>query len=863
MDHELAEEMRDHLERKATKNAARGMTREEAVYAAQRQLGNSTLQREQSRLTWGFPSVESWLQDLRFGLRVLRKAPGFSTVAILTLALGLGATTAIFSIVNTIVLRPLPYKDSERLAMVWTRSPMFPDFNLGESKSDFDDIKSQAQAFEAMSMYRTSGMTLSGNGEPERVEAVQVTPGFLDMFGVRPEMGRDIEPDDEQGASGSVVLLSQSVWRQRFAADTHILGRRLTLDQKPFTVVGVLPRGFDFPVPDAFLVPLTLSVDEQQSRGYRFFRAIGRLRPGTRLQTAQAELDTLAARLSSQYPENDSGVNFNAISLQNETVGDARSSLMVLLGAVTFLMLIACANVGNLLLAKGTQRQKEISIRSALGCTRPRIVRQLLVESVLLALLGGAAGLLVAALGIDAFKALAPGNIPRLSELRVEPAVAWFAFVFASCAGIVCGLAPALHTTRFDLTTALKDRMAAWISHGPRRFSLRSFLVVFELALALVLLTGSALMVQSLVRTLRVDPGFSTDHMLTAQINLPAARYGTPEAAQMFVERLLDQLHARPELSQSAVTNFATLGGTLAIQTFDPATLGLNEKKTTLEFKSVDPHYFETFGIPLLSGRLFTERDTAAAPQVLIVNESLARRYFPGQNPLGKELSLDSKRAGSKSQRQIVGVVADVRDVTLRDQARPELYSPLLQQRTIGSLHLYVRTRADNPELLASSLRQCIWAVDKDMPVTHIESLTAAISQSLAEPRFRTWLLSLFAGAGLALTLIGIYGVISYSVSQRTQEIGVRVALGAPRERVLGLILGQGLRLALLGAAIGLAGSLALTRVIASELFGVKPADPATLIGAVLSMLGIVLLAAYLPARRATRVDPVIALRHE
>ena len=338
----------------------------------------------------------------------------------------------------------------------------------------------------------------------------------------------------------------------------------------------------------------------------------------------------------------------------------------------------------------------------------------------------------------------------------------------------------------------------------------------------------------------------------------------------MFVERLLDQLHGRPELGRTAVTNYATLGGpgALAIISFDPATLGLDEKPTTLEFKSVDPGYFENIGIRLLAGRVFTERDTMGAPRVFIVSESLARRYFPGQDPLGKSLSLDTKRSGSKpsnpnGQRQIVGVVADARDVTLRDEARPELYSPLLQQSKIGRLHLYVRTRADNPEQLASSLRQCIWAVDKDMPVTHIESVAAGISESVAEPRFRTLLLCLFAAAGLALTLIGIYGVISYSVSQRTQEIGVRVALGAPRARVLNLILGQGLRLALLGAAIGLAGSLALTRVIASELFGIKPADPATLIGAVLSMLGIALVAAYLPARRATRVDPVIALRHE
>jgi putative ABC transport system permease protein len=388
--------------------------------------------------------------------------------------------------------------------------------------------------------------------------------------------------------------------------------------------------------------------------------------------------------------------------------------------------------------------------------------------------------------------------------------------------------------------------------------------VVSELALALVLLTGSALMVQSLLRTLRVDPGFRTDHLLTAQLSISPTRYGTPELSHAFVERLLNELHARPELSQAAISNYATLGGALAVQTFDPATLGLVEKPTTWEFKSVDSGYFKTMGIALLSGRVFTTRDTAAATQVVIINESLARRFFPGQNPLGRELTFDSMRTKQKKYgHQIVGVVADVRDVLLRDPVRPELYTPLLQQLGLETLHLYVRTQAENPEELSTSLRQCVWSVDKDMPVTHVESLATTISQSVAEPRFRTFLLCSFAAAGLALTLIGIYGVISYSVSQRTQEIGVRVALGAPRERVLSLILGQGLRLALLGAAIGLAGSLALTRVIASELFGIKPADPATLIGAVLAMLSVALLAAFLPARRATRVDPVIALRHE
>jgi putative ABC transport system permease protein len=807
------------------------------------------------------PGFESWLQDLRFGARMLRRAPGFSTVAVLTLALGLGATTAIFTIVNTIVLRPLPYRDSQRMVTLWTRSPNFPGYDLGSSKSDFDDIQSQARTFEALALYRRGDVTLTGAGEPERIPAAEITPGFLGFFGVRPELGRDLQPGDEQAKSGYAIL-SQALWRQRFGADPDILGKSLTLEQKPYTIIGVLPRGFDFPSPGTVLVSIILDADQRQRRGSGFFRAIGKLKPGIGLPTAQAELEGIAARLSSQYPDQDSGMKIVAKSMQAETVGGAKSSLMVLLGAVTFLLLIACANVGNLLLAKGAQRQREISIRLALGSTRARMMRQLLVESVLLALLGGAAGLLVAALGVSAFRAFAPAGTPRLSELRVEPAIAWFAFLLSSGVGLACGLAPALHSSRFDLTGTLKDGLSS-LGHGRRRWSLRSGLVVVELAMALILLAGSALMVQSLVNSLTVEPGFPTDHLLTAQLNLAAERYPTQESADMFVERLLDQLHARPELSRVAITNFATLRGMLALQSFDPATLGLQEKTTTLEFKAVNPGYFETLKIPLLSGRFFNDRDSAGAQQVAIVNESMARHFFPGQNPLGRQLQFESKAISAKNQPQIVGVVADVRDVTLTAEARPELYTPLLQQRKLNGLYLYIRTHTDSPAQLASSLRQCVWAVDKDMPITHVESLASTISQSVAEPRFRTWLVSSFAVAGLVLTLIGIYGVISYSVSQRTREIGVRVALGAPRERVLRLILGQGLRMALLGAAIGVAGSLALARAMASQLFGVKPADPVTLAGAVLAMLVVAIAAAYLPARRATRVDPVIALRSE
>ena len=858
MDRDLAEEMRDHLQRKIEKNIAAGMTREEALYLARRQLGNPTLQQEQSRAAWGFSLLDSLLQDLRYSFRGLRKSLGFSGVAILTLALGIGATTAIFSIANTVLLRPLPFKDSARILHVWTDDPKFPNFHVGVSVPDFEEIKSQAHSFETMVIYWRVQWNLIGAGEPEQLTGAAVTPGFLGLFGIQPQLGRDFQPEDEQTRKGKVVLLSHGIWQRRFGGEPAVVGRQITLDHDSYTVVGVLPKDFDFPY--TILVPLTFDSERLRARYARFFFVYAKLRQGIRLPAAQAELNSISARLSSQYPAEDSGMRLTAIGLQEETTQPARTGLMVLLGAVGFLLLIACANVGNLLLARGMRRQREIAVRAALGASRGRVFRQLLVESLLLAFLGGTAGLVLAGLGIEGFKAFAPQATPRLEELRLEPAIAWIALVISSLAGVVCGLAPALHTSRSELVSALKDRIGASGPSGGGRSWLRGLLVVSEVALALVLMTGSALMVQSLVRILKVDPGFRTDHLLTAELNLPKARYASDESRQLFVQRLIDGLRARSDLRRSALSDFSTLEHMVAVHTFDPKTLGINEKQTTFLTKCVDPGYFETLGIPLLSGRTFTDRDLAAATRVVVINHSLARHYFPGNTPLGKTLQLGDK---PEDQRQIVGVVADIHDVGLKEQPRPQFYLPLLQGFSRQSLHLYIRTRSGDPVQLASALQQSVWAIDKDLPVNHVDSMAAIISRSVAEPRFRTWLLSAFAMAGLSLTVIGIYGVISYSVGQRTREIGIRVALGAHPASVLRLILGQGLRLALLGALAGLVGALALTRLIASELYGVKPADPATLAGTVLLMFAIASLAAYIPARRATRVDPVMALRQE
>jgi putative ABC transport system permease protein len=857
MDRELAEEMRQHLELKTRHNVATGMDEEEARYAAQRQLGNLTRMEEESRQSWGFPFLESLAQDVRYGLRGLRKSPGFTVVAIITLALGIGATTAIFSVVNTVLLRPLPYQDAQRIARIQTISPMFPEFQLGESIPDFEDIRSGARSFETVAAYQEKPVNLTGPGEPEQISAAAISAEFLPLLGVSPALGHGIQPDDEHEKNGKVALLSHRLWRDRFGSDPNVAGRTVALEQKPYTIIGVMPASFEFPRKRTDLWLPLIVTPEEAKRGNWFFHVLAKLRPEQRMQAAQTELDNLAARLSSQYPKDDAGIQFKLTPLQDQVTGNAKSGLMLLLGAVGFLLLIACANVSNLVLSRGVQRQNEIAIRAALGASRARISRQLLVESMLLACLGGAAGMLVAVYGVDAYRALAPADVPRLSELRVDPAIAWIALALSSLAGILCGLAPALHTSRPDLNLSLKERAASGQVVG-RLFSLRGWLVVAEVALALVLLDGSALMVQSMVRMLSVDAGFRTDHMLTAELNLPKARYATVDARRIFVQQLLDTLHANDRLKDVAMSDSAALTDSLKMMTFEPGTLGAGDKSATLQMRSVAPGFFETLRIRLVSGRPFNETDGKGATRVAIINEAMGRRYFSGQNVLGKVLKFGPE---PDDQCQIVGMVADTRDVTLRAEPRPQVYLPLLRN-TEASLHLFVRTSAD-PLALAADLRKAVWAIDKDEPVSHVQSMTEVIAQSVAEPRFRTWLLGVFAAAGLTLTLVGIYGVVSYMAGQRTREIGIRVALGAQRGNVLRLVLGQGVRLAMAGAVAGVVGSLALTRLLKGQLFGIKPTDPATLIGAAVLMLLVALAACYAPARRATRVDPLVTLRHE
>ena len=573
LERELQEEMRQHVALKTEKNLAVGMDPEEARYAAQRQLGNMTRQQEESRQSWGFPLLESLVQDIRYGLRGLRQSPGFTLVATATLAVGIGATTAIFSIVNTVLLHPLPYKDSSRLVRVWTESSTFPDSKMGQSVLNFNDIKAQAHSFQGIAVYSRRAFSLTGNGEPEQIFACAISPGFLALFGIHPEMGRDFLPEDQQGKNGNVVLLSHGLWQRRFGGDPNIAGKQVTLEEKSYTVVGVVPPAFRFPGKSDAWVPLVFPARAQRERTWWLYFAIAKLRTGVTLESAQTELDGIAAGLRNAYPKETPGLRFPLTTIQQYLVHKEKAELLVFLAAVGFLLLIACANVSNLVLSRGLQRQREIAVRAALGASRGRILRQLLIESLTLAFAGGLAGLLLALAGVGAFRSLAPPEFPRLGELRAEPVIVFFTFAISAVAGIISGLAPALYTSRSDLNLAIKERNAV-ADPAAKKFSLRGLLVVTEIALALVLLTGSALMAQSLSRMLGVDTGMRTDHLLTAELRVAKAKYGTENAQRLFLQRLLESLQAYPQITGVAVSDQTLLDpdGEAEIS-FDPSLL--------------------------------------------------------------------------------------------------------------------------------------------------------------------------------------------------------------------------------------------------------------------------------------------------
>jgi putative ABC transport system permease protein len=802
--------------------------------------------------------IEGVTQDIRYGLRGLRKSPGFTVVAMLTLTLGIGASTAIFSVVNTVLLRPLPFRDSARLVSLTTMSARWPEMVMGQSIPNLRDIDAQSHSFETTVTLLSRARTLTESGYPEQLFTFEVSSGFLSLMGFHPVLGRDFLPQDEQRQNGDIVILSYQLWQRKFASDPNILGTVVKLDKQPFTVIGVLPPNFEFVGRIDALAPLVVPPDLQQQRSMWIYQTIAKLRPGVSPSMAQSDLDSIAAGIARQYSEDESGIRFHMGPLV-QGISERKPELLALLGGVGFLLLIACANVSNLVLSRGLRRQREIAVRTALGASRWRILRQLLIESFLLALGGGMAGVVFAAAGVRLFRILAPPGFPRLIELRVDPTILLIAFILSALAGVLFGLAPAISTARSDLNPVIRENSAA-TSAPARTLSLRNILVVAEVALVLVLLTGSALMVQSMVRLLNVDTGLRIDHLVTGQLTLPKARYASTEKQQIFLQRLYDSLQAQSQFNGVALTNTPMFSGQVFnLKHFNPSFMGINEEETNFEAITVTPGFFETLGVRLERGRFFNAHDVKGSSPVVIINESVAKRFFPGQDPIGKMLQFS--RDDSTQQYQVVGLVADTRDSSLDAGLRTQVYFSLLQEPW-ERVHILVRTSLDSATAIAS-VRRVVESVDKELPLTRARTVEENLSATVAQPRFRTWLFSIFALAGFILTLIGIYGVISYSVSQRTRELGIRIALGAQSGSLLKLVLRQAAILAVTGAVFGVVGSLLLTRLLASQLFEVKPGDPVTLIGTALLMMIIALVAAWVPARRATKVDAMTALRQE
>lgn len=796
------------------------------------------------------------MQDIRFALRQLAKAPGFTCIAVLTLALGVGACTAIFTVVNSVLLRPVEYPESERLLVIRESNlPQYPEFSV--SPANYRDFAAQADALESSFAARSSSYNLTGRGEPSRVVAQRVTGRFFEVLKVQPMLGRGFGPAEDAPGKDAVVVLSYAYWQKQFGGAPGVIGETITLNNRPCTIVGVMPATFRRGATTDLWAPMAFNEQEWAGRGGHYITMYARLKPGFTFEQARAQLDTIAARLAEKYPDTNKNWGVVVKTILNASTGNLRPTLFILLGAVGLLLLIACANVANLLLARATARQREISIRSALGSSRWRIVRQLLTESLVLGLFGGVLGTLIGKWSLDAMLAIAPADLPRAAEIALDGRALAFTLAVAVLTGIAFGLVPALQSLRVNLVDALKDGSRG-ASDGGRRHWVRNGLVVLEVALALMLLSGAGLLMRSFLQLSSTSPGFDPKNALWVSVNLPGAKYDTAVKQNAVVESLLSRFRALPGVTSVGVTHVMPFSGSdyalgLEIEgkPVPPADL------PSTNYFSVSPDYFKAMGIPLLRGRDFTAQDRMDSPHVAIISQSLASQYFPDQNPLGKRISVTNQ--DGQIWREVVGVVGDIKHTAIDQPTQPQTYEPILQAQFTG-LNFAVRTAGD-PTTLIAALRREVYAVDPDQPVGRVDPLVKLVADSMARQRFAFTLFTVFSGLALLLASIGIYGVMAYNVSQRTGEIGVRMALGATATDVVKLILSQGLGVIGLGLLVGLGATLALARVIQSMLYGTNPRDPLTL-AVIAVLLAVVAIAACLiPALRATKVDPLVALR--
>jgi len=811
--------------------------------------------------------MDTIIKDIRYGVRGLLKHPGFTAIVVITLALGIGASTAIFSVVDSVLLRRLPYRTAERIVAIQEHDP---NGRRGQSTSaNFYDWRQQNTVFEHLSAIKITTTNLALSDHAERIDLAQTNADFFDIFGITPQYGRLFIPQDEQAGHEPVVVMSNALWQRRFGSDPSLVGRSITLDGRNYNVIGIAPPGFQYPdktelwLPPLRLVPeLYPDQDVTQTRRMGYLTVVALLKPGVSLQQAAGEMETITGRLRQQYPDSNNKRFNRVVSLHEHLVGDTNKLLWLLLGAVTFVLLIGCANVANLLLASGASRQKEIAIRVSLGASRWRVVRQLFTESMLLALTGGVVGLLIAFWGLAAITKLLPADFPRLNEIHIDLRVLGFSFVASMLTGILFGLVPALQVSRSDVQEAIRESGRG--ASGSRRQSrFRQALIVVEVALSVVLLAGAGLLFRSFLRLQSVDTGFVSQQVLTARLTPSGTNYTNDADYAKFYNGVIEKVGAIPGVQDVALINTLPLykGPTSGFRV-EGRPVTTPDKWPSVNYRVVSPNYFRAMGIPVLQGRAYTDRDNENAPLVMMVNQQLAREIFPDENPVGKRITFGGTNTdGQPRWFEIVGVVANVRSLELREAPTAELYFSA-QQDLWPAMSLVVRSSVE-PSSLGASVRQAVNEVDRSVPVADVKTMDHVVNESITQPRFNLFLLGLFSTVAMILSAAGIYGVTAYTVTQRTRELGIRLALGAQVGDVLKMILGQGMAVIGVGLAAGLAAAFGLMRLLRSLLFGVGENDPLTFAAITGVLVLVALIACYIPARRATKVDPLVALRSE
>ncbi|HEV8581580.1 MAG TPA: ABC transporter permease [Thermoanaerobaculia bacterium] len=866
---EIDEEMRFHLEMRARSLADQGLPPQEAESGARRAFGNPLLLRERTRDADVWVGLDTLLQDVRHSFRMLRRSPGFTVAAVVTLALGIGANAAVFSVVDAVLLRPLPYPEPDRLFVLYRLNTQE---NIGRTRAaplDFLDWQKRSRSFSAMAAHIGTGFTLTGGGEPEMVIGQLVSAELFDVLAARPLLGRTFRPDENEAGRDRVMLLSHRLWQRRFGGDPAVVGRTIVANNRPYTVVGVMPPGFDYPGSRYQLwVPFPFRGTNEDNlpvnRQSRYLQVIGRLEPGITPEQAAADLDRVGRQLAEEYPDSNSGTTANMISLTEDTVGGVRKALLLLLGAAGFVLLIACANVTSLLLARASTRRREMAVRSALGVGLPRLVRQLLTETLVLFAAGLVAGLLVAQGTLGAVRTVGPRDIPRLEEADLDTRALLLSATAAGVAALLFGLAPALQAARAGASGAAKIGGRV-VTADPRHQRLRSAVIVAEVSVSLVLLTGAGLAVRSFLRLQGVEKGFDPDHAASFSVTLPAAKYPDAAAMRAVYRRLLDGWSSQPAFEAVGLTTALPLSGQDLENGVALEGAPDGGELPVAGLRGVSPGYFKAMGIPVRRGRSFTLEDHETSLPVAVVNQAFARRYWPGQDPIGKRLSVDGSGG---PWRTVVGIVADVKHRGLETAPRPEVLLPYFQldpgflTSWSRGLSVVIRSSA-GLSVIADLARRGVRAADLDMPLIDFQPMAQLVTESTAQPRFRTLLMGGFAAIAFILALVGVFGVMSYFVAQRTQELGVRMALGARRSQVFALVLRRGARLAALGVLIGLAGARALTGWMAGLLYEVSPTDPVTFVLAAALLTAAALAASYIPARRAAGLDPAVVLREE